>query len=351
MGNTGQHHRAVLLHFGQPVGHAVEADIDIADLAGRHVFIEPTGTEIAVLHARGGEGQFPQGPVDESSNQRCTDQGQTGCNGQPNQPGLTASRCKTVAVGLQPIGVAVDAKADPKPGQFVHGRRDHGIRPESAYQLQSDTPAQGRIVKRHETVSGFAWHDADAFLVCHGFDERYAGDGVGVHQGRSAQVDQGRDLLRRLNGARLKFQRVQGLQPSQNAADQQKCQEEEGPPEQRQARAPLRRGHARCRLQWHRAAGLKEAAGGVWKRLAGAKKVSGVQGSSQGSSVRIRRWMASCRGIGHEDVTNTPNGLNVAWRSGVGFHQFAQARHLYIQAAVKGLEFAPPRQLSQFFAR
>ena len=41
MADAGQHHGAVFLHTRQFTGHAVEAAVDLADLAGQRVFVQP----------------------------------------------------------------------------------------------------------------------------------------------------------------------------------------------------------------------------------------------------------------------------------------------------------------------
>ena len=55
MRNAGQHHRAVLLDLGQALGHAVKADVDLADLTGLHAFVQAAGLKIALAHAAGGK--------------------------------------------------------------------------------------------------------------------------------------------------------------------------------------------------------------------------------------------------------------------------------------------------------
>ena len=55
--DAGQHHRAVLLDLGELARHAVEAHVDLADLAGERVLVEPR-LELAVADAAGGERQL-----------------------------------------------------------------------------------------------------------------------------------------------------------------------------------------------------------------------------------------------------------------------------------------------------
>src|SRR4051812_19660526 len=73
-----------------------------------------------------------------------------------------------------------------------------------------------------------------------------------MKQGGATQVHERGDLLGRLHGARLELERTKGLQPSHDAAYEEQRQQEEGPPEERQAQARStfnRRGH---RLQGSR---------------------------------------------------------------------------------------------------
>src|SRR3990167_585625 len=64
-------------------------------------------------------------------------------------------------------------------------------------------------------------------------------------------------------------------------------------------------------------------------------------------------WRTRCgsaASVGYKDIANAPHSLNVAWHGRIRLNKFAQARHLHVQAAVKGLELAATRQLRQFFA-
>jgi hypothetical protein len=66
MRDAGQHHRAVLLDLGQLLGHAVEADVDLTDLAGGDFFVQVAGVEVAAAHPAGGKGELLQRLVDQS---------------------------------------------------------------------------------------------------------------------------------------------------------------------------------------------------------------------------------------------------------------------------------------------
>ena len=76
--DAGQHHGAVLLDLGQLLRHAVEADVDLADLAGDGLLVEPAGVELAVAHAAGGERQLLERPVDQPRDHRRAGQRQAG---------------------------------------------------------------------------------------------------------------------------------------------------------------------------------------------------------------------------------------------------------------------------------
>ena len=66
-----QHHCPVLIDLGELGGHPVEADVDLPDLAGHRILVEPAGVEVAIAHAAGSEGQLLERPVDQARNQRC----------------------------------------------------------------------------------------------------------------------------------------------------------------------------------------------------------------------------------------------------------------------------------------
>ena len=63
-----------------------------------------------------------------------------------------------------------------------------------------------------------ARHDAQAFLVLHGLDQRDARNGIGMDQRSTAQIDLGCQLLCSLNSAWFELQCTQRLQPRRNAA-------------------------------------------------------------------------------------------------------------------------------------
>ena len=203
VGDAGQHHRAVLLHFGQLVGHAVEADVDFADLAGDGLFVQVSGGKVAVAHPRGGIRQQLERLVDQPRNGRCTGQRQGRGHGQPDQPGGAVGGAEAGAVHQQPVLVAVDVKPDPQALFTIHAARHHGAGPQPTGQFGGDAVAQCGGVKQLEVVTRLARNDAHTFLFGHGLDEGHTRNGVGVHQGRAAQVDKGSHLLRSLDGAGL----------------------------------------------------------------------------------------------------------------------------------------------------
>src|SRR6185369_6517926 len=59
----------------------------------------------------------------------------------------------------------------------------------------------------------------------------------------------------------------------------------------------------------------------------------------------------STRAVRNKYVAYTPHRLDIARGGRIGLHQFAQARHLHVQAAVERLELASTCQLGQLFAR
>ena len=76
MRNAGEHHRAVLFYLGELIGHAVEADVDGANLAGSRALVEPVRLVFAFTHLPGGTRQLLQRPVDEARDQRGASQRQ-----------------------------------------------------------------------------------------------------------------------------------------------------------------------------------------------------------------------------------------------------------------------------------
>ncbi|MPM74486.1 hypothetical protein SDC9_121474 [bioreactor metagenome] len=114
----------------------------------------------------------------------------------------------------------------------IHAAGQDGARAEAAGELFRQACTQGGLRQVLELVAGLARQNAHAFLVGHGLDERDARNRVGMHQGRAAQVDERGDLLGRLQRARLKLQRAQGLQPRQDGADEQQGQQKERAPKQ-----------------------------------------------------------------------------------------------------------------------
>lgn len=76
------------------------------------------------------------------------------------------------------------------------------------------------------------------------------------------------------------------------------------------------------------------------KRAEGAR---GALGENKPESLVGAVW--------NEHVAYTPDSLDVAWSGSVFLDQLAQARNLYVQAAVEGLKLTATGKHSQFFAR
>ena len=92
--NAGQHHRAVLFQLGQLLGHAVEADVHLADFAGHHLFVQVAGGEVSVFDAVGGVRQLLERAVDQPRNRRSPGQRQRPGGDEPNEPGAPARRAE-----------------------------------------------------------------------------------------------------------------------------------------------------------------------------------------------------------------------------------------------------------------
>ena len=235
--NAGQHHRAVLFQFGQLLGHAVEADVHLADFAGHHLFVQVAGGEVSVFDAVGGVRQLLERAVDQPRNGRSAGQRQRSGGDEPDEPGAPARRAEARSVHQQPVGVAVDVEAHPQAVFSVHALRHDGVGPQAPGQLLGQAAAQRAAFQQGEFVARLAGENAHAFLVGHRLDERNPRNRVGVHQRCAAEVDQRGNLLRRVQRAGLKLQRPQRLQPGQNAAYQQQRQQKERAPKKIQPHA------------------------------------------------------------------------------------------------------------------
>ena len=184
--NAGQHLGAVLLDLGQLVGHAVEADVHLANLAGQRAFIQPGGLVVAVAHPRRGNRQLLERPVDQPRQQRRPDQGHGAHRGQPQQPRAAAQqRAHARAVHQQPVRVALDRKPHPQARFVVHAAGYDGVGPQARDQLVAHAPLQLGLGEKVELVAGLVRQDAHLFLVGQRLDERHSRDGVRVDQ-RSA---------------------------------------------------------------------------------------------------------------------------------------------------------------------
>ena len=125
VGDTGQHHGAVLLQLGQFFGHTVEADIDLADFAGHGFFVEMAGVEVTLAHSIGGIGQLFERPVDQPRNgSRPREREQGRCH-QPDQPCLPAGGGKARLVHQHPVPVPVDGEAHPQALLSIHTARHY----------------------------------------------------------------------------------------------------------------------------------------------------------------------------------------------------------------------------------
>ena len=92
--NARQHHGAVLFQFGEFLGHAVEADVHLADFAGHHFFIQMAGSKIAILDPVGRIGQLLKRAVDQACNGSGARQRECGSRDEPYQPGATTGRAE-----------------------------------------------------------------------------------------------------------------------------------------------------------------------------------------------------------------------------------------------------------------
>ena len=122
--DAGQHDGAVLLDLGELLRHAVEADVDLADLAGRASF-SSSGARRSRRRARGWRrttaacsGRLisrairPRRPA--TGRQRRSD---------PDQPGARRPSAPNARrVDQQPVGVALDREADPQARLAVDAR-------------------------------------------------------------------------------------------------------------------------------------------------------------------------------------------------------------------------------------
>ena len=231
--DAGQHHRAVFLHLGQLARHAVEAAVDLADLAGQRVLVQ-AGVEVAFADAAGGEGQFAQRTVDEPSDDHRPDQRGQQRDADPHEPGAARHRRSVAAVDVQPVAVGVDREPDPGAGLVVDTARHHRIRAEAGLQLLGDAAAEAVGGVGLPTVARLARQHAHGVVAGHGLDQRDTVDRVHGAQRGARQVHQVGGLLRRLHRARLELHRAQGLHPGEDTAGQQHRQQEEGAPEQAQ---------------------------------------------------------------------------------------------------------------------
>jgi hypothetical protein len=93
--DAGQHDGAVLLDLRQLIRHAVEADVDRADLVGAGPFVEPVRLVFAFAHLAGGARQLLERPVDEARDERGAGQRQHHRRDQPHQPGTPPHPAET----------------------------------------------------------------------------------------------------------------------------------------------------------------------------------------------------------------------------------------------------------------
>src|ERR1035437_6320032 len=83
----------------------------------------------------------------------------------------------------------------------------------------------------------------------------------------------------------------------------------------------------------------------------GARLICAASAGPAAGTVKLAFWpICLTRAIRHKNVANAPNGLNIARRGGIDFHQFAQTRDLHVEAAIKRLELAATRQLGKLLA-
>ncbi len=88
--DAGEHDGAVLVEFGELACHAIEADIDLADLMRADAFVQMAGLEVALAHHGGGKGELLERAVDQARDQCRSGHRQCSRDPEPDQPGGAA---------------------------------------------------------------------------------------------------------------------------------------------------------------------------------------------------------------------------------------------------------------------
>ena len=170
--NAGQHDDPVLLDLGQLLGHAVKADVDLANFAGGYFLIEQAGVEISITHAAGRKRQLPERLVDQARDESRTGKRQGRGDSEPDHPGAVARWPHLGGVGEQPIGVSVNRKAHPQALLAIDHTGHNGVGPQPRLELLGDALAQFVAVEQLEGVLGFPRGNAHTFLIRQGLDQR-----------------------------------------------------------------------------------------------------------------------------------------------------------------------------------
>jgi hypothetical protein len=127
------------------------------------------------------------------------------------------------------------------PGVAVHRAGDDRVGAELVAQLALDHALEAVDLERLPLVGRLARRELHRVERRDALDDRDAVDPVGREQRRAGEVDEARDLLRRLDRARLELEGAEGLDPGEHATGEQHGEQEERAPEQAERDELLRR--------------------------------------------------------------------------------------------------------------
>src|SRR4029079_11482172 len=132
-------------------------------------------------------------------------------------------------------------------GRSVHRAGDDRVGAELVAQLALDDALEAVDLERLPLVGRFARRQLHRFERRDALDDGDAVDAVSAEQRRPGDVDEARDLLSRLDRARLELERAKGLDPGEDAARKQQGEQEERSPEEAEGDELLRAHEALAR--------------------------------------------------------------------------------------------------------
>ena len=225
---------AVGLHAAQVLHHAVEAHVYGLDLGRARILRERIG-DLALTELRGHLRELGKRIDHVPGEERGAEEaGKTGSE-RPPEPGGAERRIEDAAVGLHPVGVAVDVDRDPEARDAVDARGEDRVLAELVLDELLDEAVEAVAREDDDLVGRIARREKKAFAGGKKLQQVDAKERVGRHERVLRQVCGRDDVLRDALRVGKFGEHAEALQPADDAEEDEAAQQNEGAPEEARA--------------------------------------------------------------------------------------------------------------------